>query len=208
MMQNFDSWKQEAVENSFDLVEVEELPLLQSWTESQNIPNDAEIYQLSYLKNLAKSEIRTWNEDELKLLFIGPLVSLARLKTDDFKTFTQRTFSTTVNDIEIGGRVDLLIAKGKRSPKHPFFCIHEYKQEENPKGDALGQLLVAMVASQALNEKEMPILGSYIIGRNWFFVILEGKKYAVSKEYDAADEDIFQIFAILQKSKEIIQRFI
>lgn len=29
-----------------------------------------------------------------------------------------------------------------------------------------------------------------------------------SKEYDASSEDIFEIFAILQKSKEIIQRHI
>ncbi len=48
----------------------------------------------------------------------------------------------------------------------------------------------------------------YIWGRNCFFIVLDGNKYAVSNAYNAADYDIFQIFAILQKSREIIQRFI
>lgn len=40
------------------------------------------------------------------------------------------------------------------------------------------------------------------------FVTLVGNEYAISNEYDAASDDIFQIFAIFQKTKEIIQRFI
>jgi len=38
--------------------------------------------------------------------------------------------------------------------------------------------------------------------------VLDDGQYAVSAAYDAASEDIFQIFAILQKSKEIIQQHI
>ncbi len=65
-----------------------------------------------------------------------------------------------------------------------------------------------MFVAQTLNENMFPILGAYILGRHWFFVVLDDKKYTLSGSYDAASDDIFQIFAILQKSKEIIQRFI
>ena len=71
-----------------------------------------------------------------------------------------------------------------------------------------GQLLISMVVAQALNSAEIPILGTYIVGRNWFFVVLWEKSYAVSNEYNAADEHIYKIFSILQKSKEIMMRYV
>jgi hypothetical protein len=60
-----------------------------------------------------------------------------------------------------------------------------------------------MVAAQVQNADEKPILGCYVSGRNWFFVILDGKKYSVSSAYDATDEvKIKQILAILSYFKE------
>ena len=41
----------------------------------------------------------------------------------------------------------------------------------------------------------------------WFFMVLDGDKYAKSIAFDATTEDIFLIFAILQKSKEIMLRY-
>ena len=101
-----------------------------------------------------------------------------------------------------------MIAKGRRLPELPYFFIHEYKQEPDKDGDPLGQVLVAMAVAQLKNNNSNPILGAYVVGRNWFFVTLVANEYTISNEYDAASDDIFQIFAILQKSKEIIQRFI
>ncbi len=49
--------------------------------------------------------------------------------------------------------------------------------------------------------------GGYIIGRNWFFVVLEkvGEnkfEYAVSKQFDSLDlPDLKQIYVILQAVK-------
>jgi hypothetical protein len=184
------------------------IPIFQEWLAAVYSPNEMEKARLERLKKSGFLNISTWNEDELKMFFISPLLEEVNLQTEYFKPFTQRSFSAKINEIEVGGRVDFVIAKGKKRIKQPFFCLHEYKQEEKHTGDALGQLLIAMITSQALNEKEMPILGVYIIGRNWFFVVLEGKKYAVSKEFDATDEDIYPIFAILQKSKEIMLRYV
>lgn len=207
-MRTFGSFTFDVVEELFDIKEQKELPLLSEWLKASFEGDEHVIYQLNKLKVSLKDKAKIWNEDELKMFFIGPLIQEANLNTNDFQPFTQRQLFAKVNDEEIGGRVDFIIAKGRRIPKLPYFCIHEYKQEADKEGDPLGQLLIAMAVAQVNNNNENPILGAYVIGRNWFFVVLDGKKYALSNEYNASDEDIYHIFAILQKSKEIIQRFI
>ncbi|MFN0202704.1 MAG: hypothetical protein ACKVTZ_14365 [Bacteroidia bacterium] len=207
-MRTFGSFTFDVVEKQFNIQEVKNLPLLLEWLSASYQENEYKTYQLNDLKEELADKARIWNEDELKMFFIGPLIKSVNLSTKDFQPFTQRLFSFKTEVEEIGGRIDFLIAKGRRVPELPFFCIHEYKQETDKEGDPLGQLLIAMVAAQKLNEKNMPILGAYVVGRNWFFVVLAENEYSLSKEYDASSEDIFQIFAILQKSKELIQRFI
>lgn len=207
-MRTFESFTFEEVYELFGIKKKAELPLLKEWEDVVISNTEQEKYNLTELRLALVESIYNWNEDELKMFFIGPLIHIAKLTTEDFKPFTQRNLSATINDIDVNGRVDFMIAKGLRTAKPPYFCIHEYKQEVDREGDPLGQLLIAMLAAQTLNANKFPILGAYIIGRNWFFVVLDDKNYAVSKEYDAADEDIYHIFAILQKSKEIIQRFI
>jgi hypothetical protein len=63
-----------------------------------------------------------------------------------------------------------------------------------------------MVAAQIQNADGETLYGCFVLGRSWFFVVLEGKEYAISKAFDASDKPIFQIFAILlwfkQKAEE------
>ena len=59
-----------------------------------------------------------------------------------------------------------MLAKGKMIPKIPYFCLHEYKQENRRENDPLGQLLIGMVTAQAKSEGELPIYGCYVSGRN------------------------------------------
>jgi hypothetical protein len=207
-MRTFSSFAFDVVEKLFNLTEVDTLPLLTEWTEATIQDKEEHEKMLTRISHKLFKKARIWNEDELKLLFIGPLIEATLIDTNEVQTFTQRTLSAIVNGEEIGGRVDFMIAKGRKVPEAPYFCIHEYKQEPENSGDPLGQVLIAMAIAQLLNAKEIPILGSYIVGRNWFFIVLIGNEYTVSNEYNASSKDIFQIFAILQKSKEIIQRYI
>ncbi len=202
----FGSFSFEEVQDLFGFKRNDEIPLLAEWLSATPNPSAFQVEALNWLKKHLFKQVLSWNEDELKMFFIGPLIEFANLETDDFKPFTQRTLEFTLNETKITGKVDFMISKGLRNAKPPYFCIHEYKQEANSSEDPLGQLLIAMIAAQTLNENKFPILGAYILGRNWFFVVLDDKKYAVSNSYNASDDDIFQIFAILQKSKEIIQR--
>jgi len=207
-MRTFGSFTFDVVEEIFEIKEVDSSLLLEEWTHvSANTDKDYQKMLTTLSRHLLK-KANIWNEDELKMFFIGPLIEFAEMGNDIFQPFTQRSFSFLHNGEEIGGRVDFMIAKGRRLPKVPFFCIHEYKQETDNSGDPLGQLLIAMVGAQKLNEKEIPILGAYVMGRYWCFVVLEGNTYTKTNAYNASNDDIFQIFAILQKSKEIIQRFL
>ena len=167
-------------------------------------PNDIQLQSLEELRALLFKEVKNWNEDELKLFFIGPVLALVNFNTEYFKPFTQRTLTVKYNHHEASGKVDFLLAKGKLTPKVPFFCLHEYKQENRRENDPLGQLLIAMVAAQYKNENALPVYGTYVSGRNWFFVLLEGNKYIVSDAFVATSEDIYKIFSILKKCKAMI----
>ena len=152
--------------------------------------------------------VESWNEDELKFMFISPFVKLVDFFSTKYKVFTQRKMSVSYDNgtKTTSGNVEFMIAKGIQTPKKPFFFLHEYKPEKRRDNDPLGQLLIGMVAAQVQNADGETLYGCYVSGRNWFFVILEGKEYAVSNAYNASDNDIFQIFAILlwfkQKTEE------
>jgi hypothetical protein len=47
----------------------------------------------------------------------------------------ERTLEVKVNNDVLKGNVECLIARGKRSPKTPFFCLHEYKKEIDSSND-------------------------------------------------------------------------
>lgn len=207
-MRSFDSWNYEEVEDAFGLISDDNLPSLASWLEGGTDvtfkANEVQHIMLEQYKKQLLQQAKNWNEDELKFFFIGPLLTLIDFNTEHFKPYTQRSLSISKNGIETSGKVDFLIAKGKVLPKIPYFCLHEYKQENRWDNDPLGQLLIGMVAAQAKNEIDIPIFGTYVSGRNWFFVVLEGNKYACSDAYVASSDDIYTIYAILRKCKHLI----
>jgi hypothetical protein len=114
--------------------------------------------------------------------------------------------TAVVNDIKLTGRVDFVLATGKTKPIQPFFFLHEYKKERGSDNDPRAQLLVEMLAARELNQTGYPLYGCYVVGRNWFFVVLDGNEYSESLEYSAVQDDIFQIFSILREAKAIITR--
>ncbi len=204
-MRTFDTWTYEQVEDVFGISPLRTSAPFEDWLKAADCdPNASEKELLDYYRNLLFEEVQNWNEDELKLFFIGPVLGLIHFKTEHFKPFTQRTLSVTHGNITASGKVDFMLAKGKMIPKIPYFCLHEYKQENRRDNDPLGQLLIGMVAAQAKNADEMPIYGCYVSGRNWFFVLLECNKYYLSDAYVATSEDIYKIFAILKKSKLLV----
>jgi hypothetical protein len=156
------------------------------------------------LRQLAFEYIDSWNEDEYKFMFISPLIALIKFISPNYKVFTQRPMSLKYDNgtKTTDGVVEFMLARGLQTPKHPFFFLHEYKPEKRRDNDPLGQLLIAMITSQTVNQDNKPIYGIYVNGRNWFFVVLEGTTYFTSRAFPVDDDDIFVVAAILEFFKQ------
>jgi hypothetical protein len=204
-MRSFETWNYEEVEDAFGISPVDSLPKYEDWLKADNCePDAAEKQKLDYHRNFLLQEINNWNSDELLFFSIVPILNIVDFNTPHFKPFAKRKLSIETETVSASGKVDFMLAKGKVLPKLPYFCLHEYKQENRRDNDPLGQLLIGMVAAHAKNTSKLPIYGCYVSGRNWFFVLLEGDKYCVSNAHNASDEDIYKIFAIMKKCKLLV----
>ncbi len=204
----FKMWTFEEVNDTFGFTRLYEHKL---WAEFNKLPIPTNHKYQEMIEELRKQLLRyveAWNEDELKFMFISRFIGLVEFFSPKYKIFTQRKLSVSYeNGTKMtSGNVEFMIAKGIQTPKKPFFFLHEYKPEKRRDNDPLGQLLIGMVAAQVQNADDETLYGCYVSGRNWFFVVLEDKQYAVSKAYDATENTIYQIFAILlwfkQKTEE------
>lgn len=91
-------------------------------------------------------------------------------------------------------------------PKQPYFHFQEYKPALNPKGEPMGQLLEAFLIAQQKNKDGKPMYGAEIIGKQWTFVLMEGKNYCISRSFDCTDkEELLKIISILRKFREILE---
>jgi hypothetical protein len=205
---SFEKWKTQEVETEFGLKRTfrESTLLLDVLLKDLPLLSTEEKEKIAQLQSHLQLMVEAWNEYDMSIRFIGPLIGIVEIQSRDYRTFFNFTIKTILNNKEIGGRVDGMLAKGWQIPSVPLFFLQEYKAESGPNGDPLGQLLIEMVAAQAMNnEPEQALYGCYIIGRNWFFVVLQGKDYAVSDAYVATQADIFDIVGILKKIKNLFE---
>jgi len=207
-MKSFETWTLEDLETTFGLQQIEQSDRLTDWLSSKKEISDFDKKVIDNLKSKLKDNVNSWNEDELKMHFVGPFLMQVDFITKRYKSFTQRMLQATINGIEVAGKVDYMVATGKQKPKSPFFFLHEYKPSRRVVNDPDGQLLIEMLATQTLNQNEKPLYGVVVEGRQWFFVVLEGKNYVISKAFDATESEIYQIFAILCKVKDYIEEIL
>ena len=212
IMSNFKYWTRDKLKERFGLERTIKHPILQEWLSSQAIINDFEKQSLLFGLEAMLLYVDYWNEEEVKLKFIGNLISLTQYDTRNLSAFADREFSGIVDGEEISGKPDFMVARGKQEMKAPFFFVHEYKKEvNNDTQDPAGQLLSAMLVAYEQNLtipdlKEKPLYGAYVVGRFWFFVILQAKEYAISLAYDSTHEDqLLDIFRILKANRQLIR---
>ncbi|MEM7535960.1 MAG: hypothetical protein AAF639_27515 [Chloroflexota bacterium] len=203
-MKPFSKWTIIEVEKEFQVKLQRKSNLLDDWIS----PTDDCIQELTApLKSLQSrliEDVYDWNEAELKIKFIGPLLDLIDFDSTTYKSFFERHLSVPYKDKKLSGDVDLIVAAGRRAPEQPYFFLHEHKKDSDSSGDPLGQLMITMLAAQLLNQIDHPIYGSYVIGRLWYFVVLDRNEYAVSLAYDATLDRLSDIFRILKKTRAII----
>jgi hypothetical protein len=192
------------LEKTFHLAQVDSLPSLDIWLPITTDLSDWERQTLLHYQQVLKFNVHDWYEWELETHFIGPIFALVNFSTTHFNHFEERDLSAVVDGIRLYGRPDGIVASGRRDPEMPYFAFQEYKRIIDPNGDPAGQCLAAMLAGQTLNNDGLPIYGCYVVGNTWWFMALEGAQYAISNDYSATSDDLFDIYRILKTLKTIV----
>ncbi|MEM7536274.1 MAG: hypothetical protein AAF639_29085 [Chloroflexota bacterium] len=192
------------LDDIFGLEEERTLPALEQWIAMPADISDIERHQLLHLKDVLDFNVHDWNEHELDSHFIGPIFTMVNFSSSKYNHFAQRDLEGIVDGVRLFGKPDGMVASGRREPKKPFFAFQEYKRTLDPNGDPAGQALAAMLVGQSLDEQPKPLYGCYVVGNNWRFMLLEGKQYAISRDYSAITDEIFDIYRILKALKQIV----
>lgn len=189
----------------FGLKKVMKLDSLTEWLTDLPELNHVETIIAKHYQGRLLENIDAWNEQELSLNFIGPIfASIDFTVLNEINWFAQRPISGQVGDYILMGKPDGIIASGYLAPEKPYFAFQEFKRELDSSGDPIGQNLAAMLIGQQANGNNEPIYGCYIIGRNWHFMVLEGKTYTTSKAFSADNDNIFEIIKILKALRNIL----
>ena len=199
----------------FNIDKNQSCEILVDWLDAQTTFSAFEQDLLQQIQSELVLHGRAWNEEELKINFIGFVFFLAKLNVPDkIQTFFERKMVGKVEEIPISVVVDGMVASPTKAgrPQVPYFFLQEAPSRPSPKGkerilrhDPEGQMLAAMILAQALNKDHKPLYGCWIQGKNWNFTTLINKNYCVSKQFDATDtEDLSQIVSILRKLKHLI----
>jgi hypothetical protein len=183
--------------------------LMKDWLDVEiptlNIP---EQYNFDRALSKIQKSFSGWNEEDLKVKFIGPVLELGDLVDDKGVVgYFDKTISATIDGIKLTVKSDFMLAKGTLEYfKTPYFHFQEYKPYKNPSGDSMAQLLEAFLIAQEKNKNGQPIYGVDIMGRQWSFVTMENRDYCISKTFDAADrDDLLTIIAVMRKFKYILE---
>lgn len=216
-MSSFKNWNRDKLNERFGLKRRYDHVILTEWLKSYAEIDAFEMERLMRIRKTLLRYVDYWNEDELKLKFIGHIITLADYDTENLSAFANRYFEGVVDGEILSGTPDFMVARGKQEMKLPFFFLHEYKKEAPypPQGeieeDPAGQLLAAMLLAYEHNLQvpelsKKPIYGAYVVGRQWFFVILQGREYSISDSYSSTHEDeLLDIFRIMKASREKIR---
>jgi hypothetical protein len=201
----------ELLETLFGLEETVQSDILDLWLNQKTNITPFEEAMIEHFQSLLDFHLSGWNEQELAMNFIGPLLNLLKFTTIKYNLFAERQVEETIQsidneDIKLSGKPDSLIASGRRSPKIPYFSFHEHKPETEGGGDPAGQVLAAMLVGQAKNkEYDKPMYGCYVIGQNWYFLVLENKKYTIAPPFAATSKEVFDIYRVLKTLKAMIE---
>jgi hypothetical protein len=203
---NFRDWTLDKIDDAFNTKQVWQMNALDELLAFEYTPNEMELWFLKELQSVYQLGGDDWNEVELENKFISPLIVLTKLNDERYSYFLERELQVVIDNYDLSGKVDGMIATGYRNPKSPFFCLKEYKRQTDPNGDPRGQAMIAMVVAQALNNNGNPVYGCYVIGRSWNFMVLVGKEYAISNVYTCTTDELLDIFRILKGLKSIIEK--
>jgi hypothetical protein len=203
-------WREADLIKTFKLNRIKEYqtPLMQEWLDVQTPVFDVVeqgIFNRKYREALIS--IEGWSEEDLKMKFITYILELGLLiDADGIIGYFDKIISATVEGTPLRVKSDFMLAKGLLDVyETPFFHFQEYKPYKQPSGDSMAQLLEAFLIGQEKNKNNKPLYGVDIMGKQWTFVVMEGKDYCASETYSCVKkEELLKIIAILRKFKHIL----
>ncbi|KOR32967.1 hypothetical protein TI05_03895 [Achromatium sp. WMS3] len=211
---NFAKIKIQDLEKLFYLKIIFTEQIFTDWFNYDITLKDEDIIFLKTLLEQEKNLLRYYNEEDLKIHFISPILNRINFKSyeHEVRDFYEEFLIYETNDVILKGIADFLVAKGLKSPKNPYFFIQEFKKNAGY-SDPEPQLLAELISAVELNQfNEMK--GAFIIGENWIFVILsrlaEHKyHYSSSRTFNASNiNDLQSIYKnLLVVKHEILQKF-
>jgi len=168
---------------------------------------------LSTLIDKNKSLIKSYNEEDLKVKFIIPLLNKVDFLSykNEFRDFYELALHYQNDKFIFNGTTDFVVSKGLFESQKPYFFIQEFKKAQTD-GYPEPQLLAELISAIELNN-DTSMRGAYIVGAIWNFVILEKLskdkyQYFVSENFDSSKiGDLQGIYKNLVFVKEeIIER--
>ena len=160
-------------------------------------------------KLIRKNELYlpSYNEEKLFASFISRILNEVDFSFSDVKDWYSSWLQGELNGFKFSGKPYFMVAKGNEFPKEPYFFIQEFKPSERPT-KVKDQLLAEMLVAMEINKTNI-FHGAFIIGQNWFFVVVEKLKsgnyeYFVSRQFDSLNiENLRQIYINLQAAKKL-----
>jgi hypothetical protein len=209
---SFSKMRDKELKELFSIKKALDIDIFDNW-----FNNDIEIseeikYFLEELILENRVFIDSYNEEDLKVHFIIPLLNKIKFKSieNNIRDFYENKITYETDHFILNGTTDFLVSKGLFETEKPYFFIQEFKRKEefsNPRP----QLLAELIAGVELNNWNT-IKGAYIVGSIWNFVILERiekyeYQYYVSQNFDSTKiEDLKDIYTnLLFVKNEIIQ---
>jgi len=189
---NFGKIKTKDLEKLFDLKIIFDQEDFNNWFNYEIILKDEEVLFLKTLLEQEKNLLRFYNEEDLKVHFISPILNRINFKSyeNEVRDFYEEFLIYETNDFILKGITDFFVAKGLKNPKIPYFFIQEFKRGAGY-SDPEPQLLAELISAVELNKFNY-MKGAFIIGENWIFVILnrlaEHKyHYSLSRTFNASN---------------------
>ncbi len=164
--------------------------------------SDDEIFFLQDHIDYHKDLVPYYSEENLKVKFIAVILNKIRFANKQINDFYDASLYAIVNGVELNGFADYMVAKGTDEPEKPYFFVQEFKPSQVGK-KVDDQLFAELIAAMTNNDTNF-MRGCYVIGRNWYFVIMEKDEnnnyFAhVSDQFDSIKiADLIQIYKHLQ----------
>ena len=183
----------------------EDRSIFKEWFSYKYKITDNELEWFVKLIETHKYVLQNYTERQLQAQFISPFLSIVNFNTKKFKSWFEYELSGIVNNYELKGFPDFMVATGNIKPKKPYFFFQEFKKSKTNSNPDF-QLLATMSVAIEINKTNI-MHGVYNLGRFWYFVILqklseEKYHYFESEVFDSLKiNDLKQIYINLQAVK-------